>query len=196
MRRNWLLITLLLFFGSRQGYAVELRFSAASLQRTLETQLFASNDGRYFLRGDQHSPCYVSADSPRISFQEDRVLVHLHTNARLGTRLGGECIGIHLSPDVDVSLVPVAEGEAIGFRDARLEKLSGSRELDFILKPFLARKIPSALKIDAATLLRQLLAHSAAATGYTLTLDKLKIHSMNVEGNTLVVDVDGDLSVN
>jgi hypothetical protein len=33
-------------------------------------------------------------------------------------------------------------------------------------------------------------------TGYKVTLDRLKIHSMTIEGESIVVDVDGDISVN
>jgi hypothetical protein len=51
------------------------------------------------------------------------------------------------------------------------------------------------MKINAADLLRQILAQSATATGYDMQLDHLKIHSMLVSGDALVVDFDGDLSV-
>ena len=62
--------------------------------------------------------------------------------------------------------------------------------------PFLSRKVPSSMKVNAATLLRQVLAQSLQSTGYELKLDRLKIHSMQVQGDALVVDVDRDLSVN
>ena len=51
------------------------------------------------------------------------------------------------------------------------------------------------MKVNAADLLRQLLATSTQTTGYDLTLDEMKIHSMQVTGDTLVVDFDGSLSV-
>jgi glycine cleavage system regulatory protein len=51
------------------------------------------------------------------------------------------------------------------------------------------------MKVNAADLLRQALAGSLATSDYKVTLDRLKIHSMQIEGDTLVVDVDGDLSV-
>ena len=195
MRFRISLLTLLVLCMLPCCHAVELKFSSGSLERTLKSQLFTANGGYYYLRGGPPSACYVSADSPHVYFSGDRLVVHLHTSASLGTQIRGECIGLRLAPSVDVSMVPVAEGETIGFRDARIERLSGSRELDFILMPFLSRKVPSSMKIDAAVLLRQLLSKSAENTGYTLTLDRLKIHSMDVEGDTLVVDIDGDLSV-
>jgi hypothetical protein len=103
---------------------------------------------------------------------------------------------VGLAPDADVSLLPDSEGETIGFRDARIEHLSESHELNFVLMPFLSHKVPSSMKVNAATLLRQVLAQSMQRTGYDLKLDRLKIHSMQVEGDALVVDVDGDMSVN
>jgi hypothetical protein len=175
--------------------AIELKVSSAALERTLDAQLFAKDDGRYYLRGDAHSACYVVADSPHVAFSGDRVLVHVHIHAKLGTSIHGQCLGIDLARDVDVSFAPDAQGETIGFRDARIEKLSGSRELDLILMPFLSRRIPSSLKTNAADQLRQLLSKSTETTGYSMTLDRLLIHSMAVRSNALVIDLDGDVSV-
>lgn len=176
--------------------AVELKISAQALEHTLKKQLFNTPDGRYYIKGDANSACHVYAESPKVSFSGERIFVHVHTSAKLGTHVHGTCLGIGLSPDADVSLLPDAEGETIGFRDARIENLSESRELNFVLMPFLSHKVPSSMKVNAATLLRQALAQSLQSTGYDLTLDRLKIHSMQIEGDALVVDVDGDLSVN
>lgn len=178
------------------AHAVELKISAQALEHTLKAQLFNTPDGRYYIKGNANSACHVYAESPKVSFSGDRIFVHVHTSAKLGTHVYGACIGIGLSPDADVSLLPDAEGETIGFRDARIEHLSESRELNFVLMPFLSRKVPSSMTMNAATLLRQVLAQSLQSTGYDLKLDRLKIHSMQVEDNALVVDVDGDLSVN
>jgi hypothetical protein len=51
------------------------------------------------------------------------------------------------------------------------------------------------MKVNAADLIRQLLSKSAESTGYDLTLDNLKVHSMQVSGDALVVDFDGNMSV-
>ncbi len=193
--RNFLVLTCLAGALTTSSRAAELKVSSGALERTLQTQLFAQDNGLFYLRGNEHSACFVVADSPHISFSEDRVVVHLHVRAKLGTAIHGQCLGIGLSRNVDVSLVPEAEGEIIGFRDARIDKLSGSRELDAILMPFLAHRVPSSLKVNAATQFRQLLTKSTETTGYTMTLDRLLIHSMSVQGDALVVDMDGDISV-
>lgn len=177
------------------GHAVELRVSPTALQRTLEQQLFPTPDGRYYLKGDQHSACSIYAESPAVHFEADRVFVRLHITARLGQPIRGGCIGLHLVRDVDVSLMPEAEGENIGFRDARIERLSGSRELDVLLMPFLSHRVPSSLKVNAAEQIRKVLSASAEKTGYQMALDTLKIHSMMVESGELVVDVDGAVAV-
>jgi len=92
-------------------------------------------------------------------------------------------------------VAPDGEGETIGFRDARVERISDREELNFVLTPFLSRQIPSSMKVNAAELLRKALEGSTAASGYKVSLDRLKIHSMQIQGDALVVDVDGDLSV-
>jgi hypothetical protein len=147
------------------------------------------------MRGDAKSPCFVYAEQPHVSFKDDRIWVHVHTMSRLGTALRGNCLGVTLTTDADVSVVPEAEGESVGFRDARIEKLSDSKELNFLLVPFLSRKLPSQMKLNAADLMGKLLSKSVAATGYKLTLDSLKLYSMVVDHNALVVDLDADLSL-
>ena len=42
---------------------------------------------------------------------------------------------------------------------------------------------------------RMALAGSTASTGYQIALERLKVHSMQIHGDVLVVDVDGDISV-
>jgi hypothetical protein len=198
MRRNLLRLMLsaaLLFTGAREAAAVEVTISAQALERTLRAQLFNGPEGRYYIRGDANSACFVYAESPHISFVQDRIVVHVHTRAKLGTTVRGACIGVSLSTDADVSLVPDAEEESIGFRDARIERLSDSRELNFLLVPFLSRKLPAQMKVNAALLMRQLLSRSTETTGYALSLDSLKLHSLLVEGERLVMDVDAGLKV-
>ena len=87
-----------------------------------------------------------------------------------------------LSTDTDVSVIPEAEEESIGFRDARIERLSESKELNFLLVPFFSHKLPAQMKVNAAELMRQLLSRSTETTGYALALNSLKLHSLLVEG--------------
>ena len=190
-----LLCVALLSSVARSARAIEVRVSAQALERTLRTQLFNGPQGRYYIRGTPTSPCYVYAESPHVTFVEDRIVVHVHAKAKLGTALHGTCIGVSLTTNTDVSLIPEAEEESIGFRDARIERLSESRELNFLLEPFLSHQIPTQMKINAATLMRQLLSHSAETTGYALSLNQLKLHSLFVEGDSLVMDADAALKV-
>ena len=72
-----------------------------------------------------------------------------------GRRCTVRALGLTLTTDADVSLVPEAEGESVGFRDARIERLSESKELNFLLEPFLSHKLPSQMKVNAADLMRK-----------------------------------------
>ena len=193
--RDAVLVGMLLAGGARAAQAIEVKVSAGALERTLRAQLFNGPDGRYYMRGDATSPCYVYAEQPHITFKDDRIWVHVHARARLGTAMHGSCLGVTLTTDADVSFVPEAEDESVGFRDARIERLSDSKELNFLLVPFLSHKLPSEMKVNAADVMRKLLSQSVAATGYTLTLGSLKVHSMVVEQGALVVDVDAGMSI-
>lgn len=189
-------LSLVLIISSGQlAAAVELKVSREALERTLKLQLFGSPDGRYYLKGRATSACFIYAEDPKLTFVQDRIVVRMKTHARLGTGLRGTCLGLALSPTAEVSLAPDGEGETIGFRDARVERVSYQRELNFVLSPFLSHQIPSAMRVNATELLRKALEGSTATSGYKVALEKLKIHSMQIQGDTLVVDVDGNLSV-
>jgi hypothetical protein len=185
----------LLIAGAMQCAAVELRVSREALERTLKQQLFSGPNGRYYLKGTERSACSVYADDAKVTFVQNRIVVKVKTRARMGKSMGSSCIGIALSPTAEVSMAPYGEGEAIGFRDAQLMKVSDQRELNFLLTPFLSRQVPSSMKVDAAALLRKALEGSTATSGYKVTVERLKVHSMAIEGDVLVVDVDGDISV-
>jgi hypothetical protein len=184
MRRPLLLCTLFAALAP-QARATEVGITAQALERTLRTQLF-----------NAHSACFVYAEKPHVTFHDDRVIVSIHTRAKLGTSVAGACVGVSLTRDVDVSVLPDAQGETIGFRDARIDRLSNSAELNFLLEPFLERQLPQQMKVNAADLMRQLLTRSAETTGYAITLNNLKIHSMIVQGPQLILDVDTTMSVN
>jgi hypothetical protein len=179
----------------RRAHAIEIKISSEALERTLNKQLFNADGGRYYIRGKADSACYVYAEDPKVSFKDDRIWIHIKTHSKLGTSVHGACLGVSLNAEADVSVIPDAQGETIGFRDAKIEHLSTSKELNFLLVPFLSGKLPQQMKVNAADLVRQLLSKSAEATGYDLRLDNLKIHSMQVDHNDLDVDFDGDLSV-
>ena len=185
----------LLFSAARAASAIEVKVSAQALERTLQAQLFNGPQGRYYLRGDANSACYVYAESPHVTFVQDRIVVRVHAKSKLGTAVHGTCIGVSLSTNTDVSLIPEAEEESVGFRDARIERLSESKELNFLLVPFLSHKLPAQMKVNAAVLMRQLLSRSTETTGYALSLNSLKLHSLLVEGDSLVMDADATLKV-
>jgi hypothetical protein len=190
-----LLSIALLFSAARAASAIEVKVSAKALERTLQAQLFNGPQGRYYIRGDAHSACYVYAESPHVTFVQDRIVVRVHAKAKLGTAVRGTCIGVSLTTNTDVSLIPEAEEESVGFRDARIERLSESKELNFLLEPFLSHQLPAQMKVNAAVLMRQLLSRSTETTGYALSLNSLKLHSLLVEGESLVMDADATLKV-
>ena len=182
--------------------AVELRISARALERMLKNQVFTTPPpksdlpNRRYLKGSGTSACSVFADTPQVSFAEDRVVVRVHTHANLGAAIHGKCIGIWINTESVVSFVPEAESESIGFRDARVDKLTDARELNVLLEPFLANRMPAEMKFNAADMLRTLLVHAPGETGYVLTLTSLNLRSMQVVQQELVVDLDANVKVN
>lgn len=186
---------LALLAGIAPCRAVELTVSRQALERTLIQQLFSGPGGRYYLKGNAHSACFIATEDPHLTFEQDRIVVRVKTVARLGTPVGGACLGVSLTLPAEVSLAPDAEGETIGFRDAQLDRISDRKEINFVLAPFLRGQVPKSMKVNAADLLRKALEGSTASSGYKVNLDRLKIHSVLIQGDKLVLDADGDLSV-
>jgi hypothetical protein len=181
--------------GAAQAGAVEFKVSRDALERTLKQQLFSGANGRYYLKGNAQTPCYVYAEDAKLLFSNERVLVVIKAHAKLGKSFRNSCLGISVDTSPEVSLSPVGEGEVIGFRDARLDKLVDQKELNFFLTPFLSHQLPSSMQVNAADLMRKALEGSTASSGYKVALEKLQIHSMQIHGDFLVVDADGDISI-
>ncbi len=195
LRSLWLAAGTFLCLLTPPVAAMEVRVTAAALEQTLDAQIFNSGDGRRYLRGDRSSPCGVYAQHPRVSFRGNRVVIRVETHGKLGAILYGTCFGIPIDSTATLSIVPVAAGESIAFREVRLEQLSDSPELNALLLPFLQDQLPQQLQVNAAEMLRQVLRGSADRTGYALTLDSLEIHSIAVQTDVLVLDVDAVLRV-
>jgi len=109
--------------------------------------------------------------------------------------IAGRCIGFPVSMNTVISLAPSAEGETIGVTDARLDRLSDSSELNFILTPFLSRKVPANVKINAATVLRDIMTKSTETSGFPLTLERLEIRQVHTTDKFLIVDYDSDMRI-
>jgi hypothetical protein len=198
MKVIWRMTAIALLFaaaGAARSSAVQLKVSRDVLQRTLKQQLFSAPNGRYYMKGTPQTPCFVYADDAQLSFAQNRVVVLVSTHAKLGKSWGSSCLGVSLNTTPEVSLAPFGDGETIGFRDAKLDKVVDQKELNFLITPFLSHKLPSSMSLNAAELLRKALTGATAATGYKVTLDKLNIHSLQIQGDDLVVDVDGIISV-
>ena len=188
-------IAVLTTIGARPALGVELKISRAALQHTLRQQLFGGAGGRAYLKGSAQTPCFVYAEDPEVRFETGRILIRMKTHARIGTSVRGACLGVSLAPVSEVSVEPDGEGETLGFKNARLERVSEQRELNFILTPFLSHTVPASMRVNAADLLRKALADSTATAGYKVSLERLKILSVRIVNDDVVIEADGDLSV-
>src|ERR1700753_2477053 len=83
--------------ASTAANALEIRISSAALERTLQKQLFTADKNRYYMRGTADSACFVYAEEPKVSFKDDRVVVHVKTHSKLGTGVHGACLGVRLN---------------------------------------------------------------------------------------------------
>jgi len=191
----WGCLLFCLFCCAPVCQAGQFKVSSNALERTLKSRLFSTPDGRYYVRGDADSACNLYVEDPHLSFAGDRILVRVHTGGRYGKQIGGHCIGFPVSMNTVISLAPVAEGETVGVTDARLDRVSDSAELNFILSPFLSRNVPANIQINAAVMLREILTKSTETSGYPLTLERLDVRHVHATDKFLSVEYDSDMRV-
>jgi hypothetical protein len=195
MKLRSALISCLFLFVIPASYAADFKVSSGALERTLKARLFNTPDGRYYMRGDSKSPCNLYAEDPHLSFAGDRILVRLHTGGWYGKQIAGHCVGFGVSMNTVISLAPTADGESIGVADAKLDRLSDSNEVNFILKPFFSNRLPSEIKMNAAMMLREILTKSTETSGYPVSLDKLQMRSAHIVDNYLIVDYESNMRI-
>lgn len=177
------------------AWGMQLAVGAQPLQRALAKQLFSAPDGRYYLRGNRTSACYLYAQNPQLHFSGDRVYLDLHLSGKLGSSIAGQCFGLAWAGDTEVSMLPQAEGSDIGFTDVRVERLTSDHTVDRMLQPLLARLVPSSIKVDAASLVSKMLHTASNRSGTTINLQRLFVSAIQVQGTDLTLTLDGAVSI-
>jgi hypothetical protein len=190
-----LLFLSLLCLGACPAQAVQLRVGPQSLQHALTHQLQQAPDGRYYLHGRRSGGCALYATDVHVHFAQDRIVLDLHLEGKIGADFAGGCLGVHWAGDAEVSMLPQAQGAKLGFTDVRVEKVTGAGDIGGLLAPLLESRVPRNFSIDAASLVGRML-HSASVRSQTpLSLDNLSITSMQVVNNALLLGIDGSISM-
>lgn len=121
--------------------------------------------------------------------------MRMHTGGKYGKQIAGHCVGFPVSMMTTISLAPLADGEIIGVTDAKIDRLSDSDEMNFILSRFVNKNLPAGLQMNAATMLREILTKSTETSGYPLTLERLQVRNVHTTDKYLAVEYDSDMKV-
>ena len=113
----------------------------------------------------------------------------------MGGSLPGLFLGIGWAGGAEISMLPHAEGSVIGFDDVRVERLSGNHTLDRLLGPLLAAAAPHQFKVDARALINKMLLATSARSGTSIALDRFTITGMQIQGQALLLDIDGTVTI-
>jgi hypothetical protein len=188
-------VLLFLLFCSLPLHAIEVQISSRALENTLQQQLFQGGNGRVYLRGNADHGCALYAENPKISFANNRIVVNITINGVLGKMLFGKCVGVPIHTSPEVSLVPVAHGEVVGFEDARIDRVTENSELNALAMPFLKRQLPRSMEINVSDQLRKLLSDQTKISGYQFTLHNLNLVTLAVQGDHLYLNVEAKIQV-
>ncbi len=175
--------------------ALDLTVGPQPLQHALLRQLFAAPDGRYYLHGNRTSSCFLFAQNPQLHFAGNRIVLDLHLEGKIGSSFGGQCIGFKWAGDGELSMLPQAQDQQIGFTDVRVEHLTGDNGLDQLLGPLLSARVPANLKVNAASLIDKMLRSASTRSGENITLDHLVIPALAVQDNALHLSIEGNVAI-
>ncbi len=179
------------------SHAIQLSVGPQALQSALVKQLFTNADGRYYLRGKRDTAgCFLYGENPHVQFTGNRIVLQMHLSGKVGSNFGGSCLGVNWSGNAQVSMLPEAEGANIGFTDVRVEQLTSDDNLDRLLQPLLAALVPRSIKVDAGALVTKMLHNAGARSGTSIELNRLQLLSMTIQGDALLLQVDGSVTLN
>ena len=130
------------------------------------------------------------ADDAKVTFVQDWIVVKVKTQARVGTSVGVAGVEISLSPTAEVSMVPFGERESIGFPSP-----TGERAAEVELSADTVSERAGALKhqVGCSRFAAQGAGGLWATSGFKVVLERLKVHSIEIQGDVLVVDPDRDI---
>lgn len=181
------LVAALLLAAPAWGVDLEIRFGA--LERLIGEQMFTA-DGRKYVRGAKERKCnYAFLEKPKLSAAGDRLQLKVNFSGKTALDMFGRCVGVGDSFELTLTAKPVANSGSIAFQDFNV---STPRDSFYIrrVRSALVQTLSKDFRIDVMQHARKLIEAPHAVGAYQQEIKDLKMHSVRVAPDALVLGVD------
>jgi hypothetical protein len=187
-------ILLLLAVCAPRARAVELRLRFGALERMLSEQLFTEEGKRYV--GPKRTKCnFAYLQKPRVQGEGGRIRILAQFTGRTALDVFGRCVGLGDEFDLVIVARPEYRSDGIGFADVTVKPLSKNgyyiRRVCTAMAATLARDFKYPLAAEA----RRILEDASATPRYPREMRNLKVNSIGVTGEELVLDLNFALTI-
>ena len=177
------------------AHAVELHLQFGALERMLAEQVFMQ-DGRRYVRGDKNNKCnFAYLEKPQIQGDAGRLRIRARFTGRSALNMLGQCVGLGDAFTVVIAATPQ-------YRDGNLVLANVTAASDGKTGYYI-RRVCTALdsslardfKYPLAAVAQRLLEDPAAQPGYKRELRHFQVPAIRVTNDTLVIELDFELTV-
>jgi hypothetical protein len=168
-----------------------LSLGPRSVQSLVAEQLF-NREGRWYLIDDD-GVCYTYLESPHVRLVSDRVVLKAQMVSRLGQRFGNNCVGADLASNVTISAKVRGSDHQLILEDIRIDRIDdeAARNALNLAVQVAPDSIPRTARIDVLEPLRK---QAFTAGGFALHVEQIHITSITARNDTLVMQLDLNLS--
>jgi hypothetical protein len=173
--------------------AAEITLTHSALERVV-WQVLLTEGGRGYFEGGPDDTCrYAFVQEPKVTGADGRLRIRFLFAGRAGAEVGGRCVGPGDTFDLFVSGVPALAGGELYLEDLRVEAPDTAyfRLVSGLVENQLRQRLRYPLKRD----LDRVAATVGAPAGYAMSVERLEMSGVQVEGDTLRVSLEIGLSV-
>ena len=187
----------LLVVAATSGPAVargaEITVFHAALERVV-WQVLLTEGGRGYLEGGPDDTCrYAFVQEPKVSGRDGRLWIRFVFSGRAGAEVAGRCVGPGDTFDLVVSGVPALSGGELSFDDLRVE--APDTAYFRLVRGLVESRLGERLRYPLRQKLDALAAAVAAPAGYAMSVDRVGMSRVQVDGDALRFTLDLGLDV-
>ncbi len=183
-------VLILLLSACASVRAIELEIRFPLLEKQLAQQLF-TQDGKRYVKGNAKTKCnFAYLADPHFKAREGRLLIQARFTGRSSLDLLGKCVGFGDSFDLEVVAGLTTRGGTLILVQPKVQILSRDTYYSRQVKKALEASIADAVQYPIRDEVRRLLTQASQAGPYKISIGKLEIRSLQIQNDSLVVDVD------
>jgi hypothetical protein len=182
----------LLLLAAKPAEAAQLRLTYPALERLLVLQVL-TDGGRLYLEGGPGEECrYAFVQEPHVSAFGSRLRIDLLFSGRAGASVAGRCVGPGDTLRLEIHGVPVYADGVLGLDQLRVEAPESAYFR--VVSGLVSRWMQERLRYPLRAAIEETLRGLSSLGAVRLQLGDLKVGSVVVSPDGLLLDVDFDVT--